>query len=325
LLGRYIYKKDDGPTSTYPAVACFDNQGRLDKKFGTEGICIFGGLNDRPVPSFALPVPVTSSVSDGENREAQDSAPISWSARGGRFYIQGMARDSDLVLLVVIDFRGHIDWSFGADGDGVGKVEREHRFVTYDIFAGERGIYLSGATVKATNYLVSTSARVDYNGVLDTSYGLEGFKDIGPERQQHLISRLAQLSTEYFVAAGQVVMPDYYAPLLLSHDLNGNLNTDFNDGNPVIINSLDGYWLALVVEADAVIVVGRATGTGLLVGRFLHDGQLDTSFADGAGWRVVTEVSGYGYGRHVIVRPDRSIVIWGGDSGLSVVTALTGQ
>lgn len=324
MLGRYIYKKVGAPESVYPAVACFQINGLLDEKFGTNGICIFAGLEADDVPSFALPAPITSSDSNGGNGKARDRSMLSWAVRDRRFYIQGMGRVSTrvLVLVVVIDFSGAIDWNFGVNG--VATVEREPEFVASDIFPGDGALYLSGyLNPPLPTPRIATSARLDYNGVWDTSYGSNGFKDFWPEGDLNLIARLARLSTEYFVGVGDIWADRKQSVMLLSHDLSGNVNPHFNGGSQVILDVGEGQGFALTVEADAVVAVGSGPG-GILVARFLHDGQLDTGFADGVGWRVITDVSA-SRGRSVIVRPDRSIVIWGGDLFTSVVVALTGQ
>jgi len=324
LLGRYIYRKDNGPQSVYPAVACFRIDGSLDLTFGTEGICIFAGLEGNSVLSFALPTLVDTTDSNGEAREAHSGSPMSWGIHDRRFYIVGTALGVPLTLLIVIDFSGAIDWNFGVNG--VQKIGREPGFLAYDIFMGADGIYLSGISgAYPEDLTVATSARLDFNGALDTSYGENGFQDFGWESYKTYTVCIAPLATDCLVTAGFVRLTGSDAAILLSHDLDGNVNPDFNGGRPVFIGDEDGHWRSLAVEADAVIAIGRVEQAGILVARFLHDGQLDTSFADGAGWRVLTEVSPYAFGRHMIVRSDRSIVIWGGDTGGSVVTALIGK
>lgn len=333
LLGQYTYKKDDGPESTYPAVACYLVDGSPDMAFGTAGICVFAGLEGDSVPVFASPAPVSSSIMEGETQELPNpDASLRWGVYDRRFYIQGRSGDQRRTLLIVVDFQGAIDWNFGINGVQV--VDRGLRFIAVSIFTSADGIYLSGHSVtnESLGLIQATTARLNHSGVPDTSFGLNGFKDFNLDAMWAGIEALAPLSAGQFVAAGFVLldMVSQQKPVLLSYDLRGNPNSAFNGGAPAFAGDATGRWLSLVTDEHAVTVLGDVPGS-VMVGRFLLDGQLDRSFADGAGWRLLAELPSGVRPRNLMVRPDRSIVFlgWGAISSerlsAGVIGVLKGQ
>jgi hypothetical protein len=333
LLGQYTYKRNDEPESTYPAVACYLVNGSPDMAFGTDGICVFAGLEGDSVPPFASPAPVSSSTQDGETQELPNpDASLRWGVYDRRFYIQGRSGDQRRTLLIVVDFQGAIDWSFGINGVQV--VDRGLRFIAVSIFTSADGIYLSGHSVtnESLGLIHATTARLDHSGVPDASFGSNGFKDFELDAVWAGIEAVAPLSVGQIVAAG-FVRPDMvaqYKPVLLSYDLRGNPNPGFNGGAPVFADDATGRWLSLVTDEHAVTVLGDVSGSAM-VGRFLLDGSLDRSFADGAGWRLLAELPPGVRPRNLMVRPDRSIVLlawWPFDESsrsAGVVGVLTGQ
>lgn len=340
LLGQYTYKKNAGSESTYPAVACFLVDGSPDRTFGTDGICVFAGLEGDRASSFFSPEPVAPSVVNGKTRELPTRyGVLRWGVYDRRFYIQGQSADARRVLLIVIDFHGAIDWSFGING--VQAIERGNLFYPSSIFVGADGIYLSGQTQFEIPHAVTkaTSAHLDHQGFLDKSYGSHGFLDfmLEPEPSVAGVDVLARLSTGFFIAGGFVTAPaSYPQPMLLSHDIRGTLNPGFNGGRPVFIAGGWGSWTRLVEDAHAVTALGNRVlpdnrDRRVIVGRFLSDGRLDRSFADGVGWRQLDELPRYVVAVSLVVRPDRSIVFSGVRSNLEtgldlmVIGALTGQ
>lgn len=337
LLGQYTYQKNDGPRSTYPAVACYLIDGSPDTAFGTNGICIFAGLEGDSVPSFASPEPAGSTTTNSESRELPNrDATIRWSAYGGRFYIQVLSSDHRRVLLISIDFRGVVDWNFGVNGVQV--VERGLQFVPFGMFINTDGIYLCGRTFtdEVLWLFQATIARLDHRGVVDASYGSNGFQDFVVGTEHAELHSLVPLSPEYFITAGYARRGDpsgpvfVFVPLLLSCDDRGGVNPGFNGGSPVLIEGAPGGWRDLAVDADALTVLGSGSDGGF-IGRFLHSGQMDSSFASGAGLRRLTELPSDVRLMNLMVRPDRSIVFlgWGAISSerlsAGVIGVLTGQ
>lgn len=78
-------------------------------------------------------------------------------------------------------------------------------------------------------------------------------------------------------------------------------------------------------------MIALGSGNGGVIGRYLHNGQLDSSFADGAGLRFLTELPPGVRLMNLMVRPDRSIVFlgWGAISSerlsAGVIGVVTGQ
>jgi uncharacterized delta-60 repeat protein len=123
-------------------------------------------------------------------------------------------------------------------------------------------------------------ARYDSSGVLDTTFGNNGFT-------------LTNFSSNWDIPRSAVLQPDgkilvvghaemqspYYTLALARYNSDGSPDQSFGDGGKALVGS--GELSGVVLESDGKIVALGSDGPYFLLLRFNQDGSLDTTFGNG--------------------------------------------
>jgi len=227
--------------------------------------------------------------------------------------------------LARFDANGNVDNTFSGDGklliDRAGTVDIANAVVQQS--TGE--IVVAGETFNTVDrdFLL---ARVSATGVLDTTFGTNGFSilDFDPvEISNDAAYALTVLDDDTLLAAGHASVSDAIDFAVAKYQANGQPDTSFDtDGRlttdfPQDVNDPSSDVAhAIAIQDDGSILVAGSTQlvgeTNAAVARYSSTGALDAGFGDGTG-RLI-----YGFGTNtrtrvnsVLLQPDGKLVLAG--------------
>lgn len=207
---------------------------------------------------------------------------------------------TDTVALVRYTNDGAIDRSFGIDGVGLAPVGLEAT-VADAMQQGPRWgphskIVTVGSLLRPEQFFAVRHTR---NGHLDRSFGDLGraFIDVGetPEANAGAVQRDGKVVI-VGVNGNPDIVPPTAAAVVARLNQDGTVDTSFGGGDGyVTLQVLEAATaLGVTIQRDGrIIVVGQAVeppaegGLELFIARFLPDGTLDPSFAEGVGYRTL--------------------------------------
>jgi uncharacterized delta-60 repeat protein len=132
--------------------------------------------------------------------------------------------------------------------------------------------------------------RLTADGVLDTTWGLEGLSYVNAGHDV-VLPAIALQPDGKVLAAGYYSYGSVQDGLVRRFLPNGDLDTTFGGNGQVIINSPGNDWINnVIVCADGGILVGGVETTTLVAYRYLSDGTLDTGF--GVNGKITGPLSG---------------------------------
>ena len=166
-----------------------------------------------------------------------------------------------------------------------------------------------------TNFVTFALARYNDNGVLDTSFGVDGklTTDIEGYAQSVALQADGKIIVTGTKNQGNTVLARY--------NENGSLDTSFDGDGTVttVFGTPFDYAQSVVLQADGKIVVagqtrnidgdGNVSNSDFALARYNSDGTLDTSF-DGDG-TVTTDFGGHDNASSVALQADGKIVVAG--------------
>lgn len=131
-------------------------------------------------------------------------------------------------------------------------------------------------------------ARYHVDGTLDNSFAVDGFMTFQAQGRSALISQIVQQANGDLHCFGSSRDPMHCLSLKLHS--NGRPDNHCNGGQPqhLEIGHTASQWTAAQVQPDgSVLAVGATVGgieADFILARYLPQGQLDRSFANGIGW-----------------------------------------
>jgi uncharacterized delta-60 repeat protein len=224
---------------------------------------------------------------------------------------------------------GTLDTTFGTNGKSFVSVSPHSTLADNDVMSAmaiqaNDKVLLSGLCrgPGASTAQQGCLIRLDVDGTLDTRFNLTGMV--------HGTFAGATVRGEAILVMpdGRIVMSggcgfDFCAVRFLS---NGTLDTSFGNAGlrRVSFSGVVAGFTGADRQADGRMVFGGyCSNTEFCVIRLTRDGDLDTSFGSGAGFRVLNVTAGNEFIRHVRVEPDGKIVAAGQCNNQSCILRLT--
>jgi len=343
------YDKQQSPYDRDVQLARLNPDGTPDLTFGTGGVATIdlGGTNDQASASVLLAdgkilvagertgqlfllrlsadgQPDTSFASGGyitNNVAARTYALLRQSS--GKIIIQdNTLGSSSNLFLARFNTDGTLDTSFGSSGQAVLDAGAFEEGTTAFLDNSDR-ILLTGRTTCCGDQLIV--GRFTADGVLDTSFGTNGFVTITGTGGSGYGNAIATQSTGSIIIAGRTYGQDRDMVIARLHD-NGNVDTTFGTSGLTVVDLGVGESIqSIAVQSDDSIfaIATREEQIGddfmdyvysreVLLVRFDSDGNLDTSF-DGDGVLTLFN-SEETSGRDIVPSSDSAVLAVAGDN-----------
>ncbi|MAD35868.1 cadherin-like domain-containing protein, partial [Tistrella sp.] len=200
---------------------------------------------------------------------------------GGGYYQVGADTDptSDLIVVARYDADGRLDTSFGTDG--IVTIDSGGEYTPSTALLQSDGKLLISGTVDTSGIHVGAILRLNADGTMDSSFGVEGVALLNDPGVAFSLTRMALDDTGRILVAGMnfTGAAGTTDGLLYRLLADGSIDTAFNGGAPVAID-LGGNetLLSVAVQDDGKIVVAGANDDGAILQRYNADGTLDTGF-----------------------------------------------
>ncbi len=276
------------------AVARYQQDGKLDTTFHTTGYTTFNIGNGN---AMARAVAV------------QDDGKIVIAGTSDN----GANEASSEIFLVRLTDDGFQDESFGTEGRLVLPLQDKTGFA-YDLQLTADGHILVAGTVGASTGMQAMIARVDQQGNMDSTFGEKGIVRIARDYETAAHS-LTLLNDDAILLAGYSKPEEVAGLSLFRLNADGTVDESFGNNGEVQVAVQDGEAVAydMVAQADGRLVVVGSYDNGkyreVLLGRFLANGQTDTSFGTAGLVRNDLGYDSVGYG--VVVQKDGAILATG--------------
>jgi len=343
------FDKQQSPYDRDVQLARLNPDGTPDLTFGTGGVATIdlGGTNDQASASVLLAdgkilvagertgqlfllrlsadgQPDTSFASGGyitNNVAARTYALLRQSS--GKIIIQdNTLGSSSNLFLARFNTDGTLDTSFGSSGQAVLDAGAFEEGTTAFLDNSDR-ILLTGRTTCCGDQLIV--GRFTADGVLDTSFGTNGFVTITGTGGSGYGNAIATQSTGSIIIAGRTYGQDRDMVIARLHD-NGNVDTTFGTSGLTVVDLGVGESIqSIAVQSDDSIfaIATREEQIGddfmdyvysreVLLVRFDSDGNLDTSF-DGDGVLTLFN-SEETSGRDIVPSSDSAVLAVAGDN-----------
>lgn len=302
----------------------FAQAGTLDPTFGTDGIAIFGFSPDHDVGYDIIALDDGSMLvcgvyepdgymqgfdglilklqPDGSLDTTFGEDGITYIEFGLDSYVYQMELlpDGKVIVSGLIYFEeynaelfvarylsdGIIDTTFGTDGYTVGDYSTEDDYAWSMLIQDDGSIVLGGRT-ESGDWSSMLFARFTADGVLDSTFGTNGYTLINESSQDESIRDMAFLNDGTIVAVGDgyVGNPEWgHMARMVKLDSNGNPITTFGNNGvlvpPIFTDGSVAY--AVQIDDDDVFVTGyvygQTQGTDLFVTKLDDEGNADPDF-----------------------------------------------
>lgn len=276
LLSGLQYENTD---RTLPALALFDQQGRVVQSFGNAGqqvIRLSGNLS-QGLRDLWLP-PGVPGLEACDMRVQAD----------GRILLLAnhhyqMSDHVGILIRLLPD--GALDTSFNNRGFVMVRRLLKNTWLGCLALQADGNIVVGGAIDLPQQGLM---ARYDPSGKLDDSFGENGFLSIMTQGRSVMISQIVQHKNGDLQAFGSSRDPMHCLSLKVRQD--GKPDDLCNQGQCRLleIERNASQWTAALVQADGKLVTAGATIGGIeadfVLARHLPDASLDPDFGQGKGW-----------------------------------------
>ena len=293
-VGRSIHALNDGKllvTGTHiaddqvlPAASRLLSGGEFDSTFGDGGSFVF------PPPGKSSDIAITDQAKTSSSASTQSVI-----LPDGKILI-GHSLD-DYGLLVRLTADGVLDTSFNNTGYATVRYPDDQTLITYMsafrvTMKGE--VILCGQAQLANNRFLGVLARYGADGRPDRSFGSEGSGFIGlePAGRALRVDDLVVDGSGNSVCVGTLgILGGQQAAITFGRIADGSPDPDFNNGEITEIDLpvwSEWYSAAMSPLANTVLMTGitfdeNYVNQGMIVGRYLRTGQLDTDFGRGKG------------------------------------------
>ncbi len=246
--GRSYYNDKD-----YYSIARYNPNGAIDTTFGTNGLVIilnqdFGNIND-------IVVDINGKIVIG----------------GG----------SNFAIILRLNSNGSLDTTFGTNGFANFAQSFSN---ANDIKILSNGkILIAGYESYTTNNVFSSNfmlARLNSNGILDTTFGINGISNNGSTNagQEYLFKVEVQTDGK-IITVGTISNGSDIDIVIFRYNSNGTLDTTFNgNGSTTFGTSTFDEPTGLAIQNDGKILVLGYVNNLVKIVRFTSSGSIDTSF-----------------------------------------------
>lgn len=282
VVGTYFNDSDRGFF-----IARYNLDGSPDIEFGNNGL-IRTDINGNDANAFAV--------------IQQDDEKL---------VIAGSSISSPLTLatLLRLNIDGTIDTSF--NGTGITSVYFGASSYVRDVTLQSDGkLIISGmARELGEDYSQFIHARLNQNGTLDETFGIDGFAKADISESNDTVSRVILTNNNRILAAG--TSENNFT--LVQYLLNGQLDSSFSADGIQTVNLMQlniGFDVKQHPETNKIYMLGYGNSQEFLLMRFNPDGSLDTSF-DSDGMVSINASLRADYGTSLELLPNGKILLSG--------------
>lgn len=300
----------------YCAVSRYNTDGTLDNSFGVNGVAI---INSRETTSGAMSITIQADqkiiLTSQSHRSpfASSTFSILRLNENGSFdssfvsnpFITTSSQINFGTIAVNIDGNGKIlicgstdtdfiikrcnsngspDTTFGTNGTTYVNIDGND-FASDLAFQSDGKIIVVGQTnnVSISSYYKVAIARLNSNGILDTSFGTNGKASFDFEASVNYPKLLINSDDKLVIGAtvSLGVQLQNRKIGLLKTDANGNLDLSFGiNGRSILQNNLQSSFSDFKRQTDnKILLVGNVSNTDFFMSRFDVNGNLDTTFS----------------------------------------------
>ncbi|AZV28698.1 hypothetical protein CT157_22645 [Pseudomonas syringae] len=266
------------------ALTRLESNGSVDRSYGTDGVTVI----DLPTRERKADEPSQSTSGDAGNGHGtraislpdnkvvlvRDGRP-SWDFRTGSYIIR-------------VNPDGSLDRTFNKDGYTFLFLEEANETQLRAITVTDDDKYVAAGSVYYSEKPgEALFVQLDSNGQFDQSFNKKGYLTIGqlPDTEFHSYQLINQ-PNKRILGVGHTTAAAT-AGLLISRERDGSANIQFNGGKPLlsILENQPTIWTSGKAQADGhVLITGGGVGGNFVIARVLNEGELDTSFGEGAGF-----------------------------------------
>lgn len=265
-----------GKQGLLPAFALLDSKGKYVREFGSEGKVI-------------VPLPMESQTpwqidEQADATSGTTSSPVI-TPDGKILFVQ-----SGYVIRLNSD--GSTDEHFNHGIGYIHVTHPEYRVITTCLLQTEPDLFLVGGICMINGKRFAMAARYHVTGELDTRYADNGFFLLTYLKDHNAIFKLVATPKQTVVGIGRSDS-EAIKGLLFCLDENGKPEPSFNKGQPVLtpFDAVPHFsWSCGTVDDEGRVLTGSDSMTtfgdanDVAIGRFLHNGDPDTSFGPRTGW-----------------------------------------
>ena len=296
----------EDPQHTLPALALFDQQGRLDPAFGTAGVQVVrlpGNLSQGARDPWLPP-----GVPGAEACDVQVQAD-------GRILLLAnhQYQFSDHVGIVIcLTATGELDNAFNGRGFAMVRHLLLNTWLSSLLIQKDGAIVVAGAIDFPQEGLL---ARFDKDGQLDASFAEHGFLSFRVDGRSAHVSRVIEQTNGQLLCVGSSRDPMHSLTFSVRSD--GRPDHRCNAGHPLLTNigQSPSQWTAACGCSDGSVWTVGATIGGIdadfIVARHLPDGRPDQAFADGNGWVRTRLGRSLDTATAVVLQDDQRVVVAG--------------
>lgn len=269
----------EDPQHTLPALALFDQHGRLDPAFGEGGVQV-----------IRLPGNLSQGVRDPwlpPGVPGAEACDVQVQADGRILLLANHQYEfADHVGIVIrLTAQGELDSSFNGRGFVMVRHLLLNTWLSSLLLQKDGAIVVAGAIDLPQEGLL---ARFDAHGRLDGDFAEHGFLSFRAEGRSAQVSRVIEQADGHLMCFGSSRDPMHSLSFSVHHD--GRPDHRCNGGQPLLskIGQSPSQWTAATECADGrVLSVGATIGgieADFIIARHLPDGRPDLDFGDGNGW-----------------------------------------
>jgi len=278
----------------------FGNSGlvtQVQDAFGPNKIVVLNGITTQPDGNVVVVGELDSTSGDNEFSSfiarflSNGDLDVSFAGSGYRNHDIDSLRDAAFEVLVQAD----------------GKI----------VVAGQTQSHFGFPPTSGNIFVV----RYNSDGSTDTSFGSDGVITIDRPGAEESLLGMALRSDGSIIVAGSTNSNGETNSIFACVTSAGSLDASFGAGNGVVVHALGAngngtdYASGIDLYPNGKIIFtgpsGSSTNANTLAGRLNADGSLDTSFANGVGYRTLTTLNTNqrDFGDEVMLLPDGKILI----------------
>ncbi|MGE1175977.1 delta-60 repeat domain-containing protein [Pseudomonas sp. BW7P1] len=317
LIGR-LFNFDSGELFIDKAAICFNENGSINKEFGTQGIFLFRAPEDNPDEHSRT---ACAQVFLEKSQSLRTPSYESSTAKSHKSSTSLIAEDRIFLIhtagsfehtnsyIVCIDHNGVLDPTFNGSGFNCAQHPIYPHLKLFSLTIDNHLDYLCGGEVRVDYHGEPDAivlAKYKKDGTLDKNYQKDGFlliADLQSDKTLYL-SKLVKQPNNRTLGIGITVDKNSLAAsgLLFSLENDGTRNIQFNSGKDMSIQlgSVDTDFIDAKFLPDgrfftSAIRNNFTADSRYAVARFLFNGTLDTRYADGAGYYAYSQVKSSRY------------------------------
>ncbi|HKJ64545.1 MAG TPA: CFI-box-CTERM domain-containing protein [Desulfopila sp.] len=223
------------------------------------------------------------------------------------------------IALMQITPTGLEDLSFGPGGTGiVTLVDGENSGEAFDVAIDGQGRILVAGQLWSEDRSWAVVARYSGDGLIDSSFGVDGYRRIETESDS-AASFVGVQSSGKIIVGGTSQQDSLKTAVLYRLNEDGSIDADYGTEGHVLLGGFDAdseFFDAVLLSDDSLVATGYTTANGqtsITAARFTPTGELDASFGtDGV---HISDLGNSSRGYSVAVKTDGTLLLAGEGGG----------